>query len=151
MQKHVPYLIPEQLEKFDQDGFLAIPGYLTPDEVDSLRAEISNVISTMDPSDYPIFTTNEQERQMAPEYFLTSGDKIVPFMEEKARSLNPDGTGVPFHLRINKIGHALHDQNRVFHDISYDSKVGRISKDLGLEVFVTIFVFSFHSVRILQV
>jgi phytanoyl-CoA hydroxylase len=35
---------------------------------------------------------------------------------------------------INKIGHALHDLNPVFHGVSYDGRVGSISRELGLEI-----------------
>lgn len=127
---HNPFLSPEQIDQFHRDGFLVLPGYFSAETVSKLRSEIASVITTMDPQDYPIFTTNEQDRQVSADYFLTSGDKIVPFLEEKAAKL-PDGAAVPFHLRINKIGHALHDLNPVFHEVSYDPKVGRICRDLG--------------------
>ena len=132
INSHTPFLSPEQIEQFHRDGFLVLPGYFNAETVLKLRSEIASVISTMDPQDYPIFTTNEQDRQVSADYFLTSGDKIVPFLEEKAAKL-PDAAEVPFHLRINKIGHALHDLNPTFHDVSYDPKVGRICKDLGSE------------------
>lgn len=123
--EYSPLLTPEQVSQFNEDGYLVISGYFSPSQVEELRDEMDTIISSMDPADYPIFTTNEQERQMTPEYFLTSGDVIRPFMEEKA---SPE---IPFHLRINKIGHALHDLNPRFQAVSYDHKVGRIAKDLG--------------------
>ena len=127
---YVPLLTLEQITQFNEDGFLEINDYFSPSQVQELRNEIGNIISRMDPTDYPIFTTNEQERQMAPEYFLTSGDVIRPFMEEKANN-----SDIPFSLRINKIGHALHDLNPSFQAVSYDPKVGRIAKDLGEKMF----------------
>jgi phytanoyl-CoA hydroxylase len=136
MATSIPYesfLTPEQIEKFKSDGFLCIRDYLNPTQVVQLKSQISDIISKFNPSDYPIFTTNEQTRNVDPNYFLSSGDKIVPFMEERGQQLS-GGTEVPFHLRINKIGHALHDQDPVFHAISYDPKIGRIARDLGLEV-----------------
>jgi len=130
---YTPYLSNEEIERFNTDGYLVLPNYWTADVVLKLRSEISNVILSMDPLDYPIFTTNEQDRQTSADYFLSSGDKIVPFMEEKATPIAADGATIPFHSRINKIGHALHDLNTVFHDVSYDPKIGRIARDLGLK------------------
>ena len=35
---------------------------------------------------------------------------------------------------INKVGHALHDLNPVFQHCSYDTRVGRIARQLGVPV-----------------
>lgn len=35
---------------------------------------------------------------------------------------------------INKVGHALHDLNPVFQHCSYDPRVGRIARQLGVSV-----------------
>jgi phytanoyl-CoA hydroxylase len=131
--QHVPLLTPAQVEKFYMNGFLVLTNFFSAEKVHQLRSEIASVIDGLDPNGAPIFTTNEQERKVAGAYFLASGDKIAPFMEEKSNLRASDGTEVPFALRINKIGHALHDLNPVFQEVSYDPKVGRIARDLGLE------------------
>lgn len=43
MNSPLQYLTPEQHERFQQDGYLVIPGFLTADEVSRTRADIARV------------------------------------------------------------------------------------------------------------
>ena len=59
-------------------------------------------------------------------YFLTSTDKIRPFLEHKASEKN--GKKI-----FNKIGHALHALNPVFKEITFDDKVKQIFHSLNFK------------------
>jgi phytanoyl-CoA hydroxylase len=100
--------------------------------VKNLKESINKIVSNFDFSTAgEVFTTKEQSRA-AGDYFLTSGDKIRFFWEEKAWL---DGKLIQSpELAINKIGHNLHDLEPAFEDISYDKRVGKICKDLGMEI-----------------
>jgi phytanoyl-CoA hydroxylase len=134
------YLTQEQIESFHRNGFLVIPGYLSAETITAMKEEIANVISQLDLlSSRSIFTTaNNMEGMNRDKYFLESGDTIRHFWEEKAF----DSDGNPkqsLDQCINKIGHALHDLNPVFKSVSFDPKVGIISRELGLKVLHFIF------------
>jgi phytanoyl-CoA hydroxylase len=77
-----------------------------------------------------IFSTTE-DKHAQDDYFLESSDKIRFFWEENAWKAG-HLTTTP-ELAINKIGHNLHDLEPAFEAVSYDSRVGRICRELGQE------------------
>src|SRR6185369_4976542 len=98
-------------------------------ECDELRARAEELVQQFEPAEViSIFTTHEQSR-VADDYFLTSGDKIRFFFEENA--FDSDGTLRHSKERsINKIGHALHDLDRVFNGFSRSRKIQELAQDL---------------------
>ena len=107
--------------------------------VDDLRCRIAEIVSNFDfTENSEVFTTKEQSRA-AGDYFLSSGDKIRFFWEEKAWEMDDANTGQkrlikPPELSINKVGHNLHDLDEKFKAISYDRRIGSICMDLGMKV-----------------
>ena len=121
----------KQIEQYRRDGFLVVPDFVSETECDSLRSRIQEMLSAFDPAGLiSIFSTQEQNR-IADEYFMTSGDKVCFFFEEKAFA--PDGTlQQPKEKSINKIGHALHDLDEVFDRFSRSSKIEELASTLGV-------------------
>src|SRR5687768_6531183 len=121
--KYFAMLSQPQLERYDTDGFLVLKGFVDDRDCDALRERAAEMVSAFDPAGVvSIFTTHEQSR-IADEYFMTSGDKIRFFFEEKA--FLSDGTLKQRKERsINKIGHALHDLDPMFNRFS---QIGRAS------------------------
>lgn len=121
---------PQQLERYKTDGFLVIEGFAEEQECDALRERAEQLVLEFEPAEVvSIFTTHEQSR-IADEYFMTSGDKIRFFFEEKA--FLRDGTLKQRKERsINKIGHALHDLDPVFSRFSRSDKIQEIAKVIG--------------------
>ncbi len=122
----------EELQLFEQDGFLVLPDFVSHAACDRLKARAEELVREFDPSGIvSIFSTREQTRT-SDDYFLESGDKIRFFFEEDA--FNSDGT-----LRqskeqsINKIGHALHDLDPVFDEFSRTNDIKQLVSDLGIE------------------
>ena len=118
-------------QRYQQDGFLVLPGFAEPSACDRLVARAQELVAGFDPGGVrSIFTTKEQTR-VSDDYFLESGDKVRFFFEEDA--FLPDGS-----LRqakepsINKIGHALHDLDPVFDSFSRAPGLAGLAADLEM-------------------
>jgi len=126
-------LTKEQLDKFEKDGLLVIEDFLTLEEVEGLKSEITTLVENMDPeTDRGVFSTKDNNsKQASDRYFLDSGDKIRYFFEvdafDEAGNLQMDK-----HKSMNKIGHALHWINPAFRKVSFSQKVQYISRCLKL-------------------
>jgi phytanoyl-CoA hydroxylase len=128
----VPMLNQQQLNTYNEQGFLVLEGFVDERECDLLRARAEELVQEFDPAEVvSIFSTHEQNR-LTDEYFLTSGDKIRFFFEENA--FHPDGTlKYEKEKSINKIGHALHDLDPVFARFSRSQKIKELANSIGLE------------------
>jgi phytanoyl-CoA hydroxylase len=124
-------LSPDQLARYDRDGFLVLENFVDAEACNRLSTRAAQLVQEFDPGGLvSIFSTHEQTRT-SDDYFLESGDKIRFFFEENA--FLPDGT-----LRqskeqsINKIGHALHDLDPVFDNFSRTAEIEQLVSDLGI-------------------
>ena len=118
--------------QYHETGFLVLEGFADESACDELRVRAEELVHHFDPREViSVFSTHEQNR-LTDDYFLTSGDKIRFFFEENA--FNNDGTlKYEKEKSINKIGHALHDLDPVFHRFSRDPKVKELAAALGFE------------------
>ena len=121
---------PAQVEQYQAQGFLIVPGFAEDSECDALRARAEKLVHSFEPAEIrSIFSTNEQNR-IADDYFMSSGDKIRFFFEENA--FLPDGSFKQAKERsINKIGHALHDLDPVFECFSRSEKIKELAVAIG--------------------
>ncbi|BFZ54713.1 hypothetical protein PYCC9005_001750 [Savitreella phatthalungensis] len=120
----------EQLEKFEADGCLVIPDFLSAEQVAGLRTRIDELLAAFDPAAHPLslFKTGNADQD---DYFLTSGDKVRFFLE--AAAVDADGSLlVPKDRAVNKIGHALHELEPVFATISVTDRVRTMVRQLNM-------------------
>ena len=123
-------LTESQISKFQEQGFLIIPGFLSAEEIAGLRNRISLILQEFDMGSVSVFSTTEQTKT-SDEYFIHSGDKIRCFFEEDAFD-NKGRLQRPLEQAINKVGHALHDLDPEFEKISYQPQLAEIAGEIGM-------------------
>jgi phytanoyl-CoA hydroxylase len=130
--------------RFEEDGFLVIPGFKSTGEIAALRARAAAIVDAFDPAESTaIFTTKDESTIKSDDYFLSSGDKIRCFFEEEA--FGADGAlRQSKELSINKIGHAMHDLDPVFERFSRDPRLQALATELGTaepRVYQSMYIF----------
>ncbi|ERM94104.1 hypothetical protein AMTRI_Chr04g251140 [Amborella trichopoda] len=125
----VKNLTRQQLQFFDTHGYLVIEGFSDPEEVQSMRKRMDELLQNFDCSNVSIFSTKKQTN-LTDDYFYESAEKISFFFEEKA--FDDDGKlKQSKELSINKVGHDLHGLDPVFSKFSHSEKVTGLLLSLG--------------------
>jgi len=127
---------PAQQLRYQDDGFLVLPGFKTAAEVAALRQRALQIVDAFDADSHrAVFSTGDAGRRAsgaANASFLASAEGIQCFFEAEAF----DAQG---HLRqakalsINKIGHAMHDLDPVFAAFSRGPALAELAAGLGLQ------------------
>lgn len=126
MPRTLSILNPEHIEFFIANGYLILPNFFDVRSVSTLKQRALDLINAWEPGPaHSVFTTNDQKR-VADQYFMESAYKIGYFLEEGAKDIKNKK-----HNSINKIAHALHDEDPVFESFSYSLKIYSILKNLG--------------------
>ncbi|KAL2852214.1 hypothetical protein BJX68DRAFT_235080 [Aspergillus pseudodeflectus] len=131
-----------QLQFFNENGYLVIPDYLTPEQISSLISETNSLLSSFDLSTHPLtqFTTgddaqNPEKPHVGDDYFLTSGDKVRFFFEPDAITTDPSSGKATLarskETAVNKIGHALHALSEPFEAVTLSERNAGIARSLG--------------------
>ncbi|KAK0610212.1 Phytanoyl-CoA dioxygenase domain-containing protein 1-like protein [Lasiodiplodia hormozganensis] len=126
-------LSPEQVQFFEENGYLLIPDALSQETVAELLAESHKMLKEFPIESHPMtkFSTGQGEKEhVGDDYFLESGDKIRFFFEEDAFDASGNLTK-PKDRAINKIGHYLHQLSPPFRSMSLSARNAAIARSLG--------------------
>lgn len=122
---------PEMKSIFDRDGFLVLDQMVSADDCDMLRHRMTELAADFNPAEHKTVFSSTSGRHGSEDYFLSSGHLIHFFLEEGATDEN--GTLiVPKEQALNKVGHALHDQDPVFSRLSRSHRFKSLASGLGL-------------------
>ena len=125
-------LSPQQLQDYQQQGYLVINDFISPTQRQALMQRAAELIEAFEPPpNRSIFTTDEHERS-SDAYFLASGSDISFFFEEQAIDSEGHFT-VPKQQSINKIGHAQHQLDPVYKAIVEELDFAALGQDLGIK------------------
>jgi len=101
---------------WDRDGYLTIPDAVSAEDRRRLMDRAAEIVREAADDPVSVFSTHEQSRT-SDEWFLSSGGEVRCFFEEEA--FDADGRlVVPIERSINKIGHAQHDVDDVYSEVS---------------------------------
>lgn len=133
----------QQIQQFQQDGYVIVPNFKSRDEIAALRERAARIVDEFDPaSSKSIFTTKEQEKKVD-HYFLNSANNISCFFEEEAFD-EQGNLRQAKSLSINKIGHAIHDLDPVFSAFSRGTALAKVAEQLGLQqpqIYQSMYIF----------
>ena len=116
--------------KFNDDGYIVLEDFISKEKCQELIKACDDITANYTLEDIkkiPVFDASnvDDQAQARDEYFLTSVDKIRPFLEDKAGEIIKNTKeGEPVSKKIyNKIGHALHVFNPAFRDVTFADNV----------------------------
>lgn len=117
--------------QFAASGYAVFPGAVSTQMLTTVRHRIDEMVTEFDASSVSTEFSSTDQSHGRDEYFLTSGDKTRFFFEEGVHG--DDGSLlVSKYDSLNKIGHAMHDLDPVFHLFCRSNVFRDAAKDLGM-------------------
>ncbi|MEO6570707.1 MAG: phytanoyl-CoA dioxygenase family protein [Ilumatobacteraceae bacterium] len=124
-------LSPDQLARYDCDGFLVLPDFVPLDRCDALRRRARELVDAWQPTQQRTAFTTDAGQRVSNDEFLSSGRGTWCFFETEAFDAAGRLRG-PTATSINKIGHAMHDLDPVFEQFTYTPELAEVAADLGI-------------------
>jgi len=128
----------ERRAHFDSHGFLRVQGFCSPKECETMIGRMMELIDDWDPTKAKwTFRTDDkydeaQGKSGTSDYFLDSANRTHFFMEVDAAaedgSLKP---GLKKEESLNKVGHGMHVNDKIFRDYCDSEKMANLVSSLG--------------------
>jgi phytanoyl-CoA hydroxylase len=126
----------DQLRFWNDNGYLVLEDFVDRTECERLRDRAFELVTQAVGDDGAAVSMSYGPQMTASDdYFLTSGDKVRLFFEEKAFTRDSAGDvvlGRAPELAVNKVAHAMHDLDPVFDDFSHGPELAAIAGDVGM-------------------
>lgn len=122
---------PQMAAAWARDGYLVLDGFVSLDDCQAMRARADQLIADFDVDAHRVVFSAKGQSHAASDYFMNSAGNISCFLEEDAM----DETGQLTKDKskaINKIGHALHDLDPVFAEVSRASQFKTLAHGIGM-------------------
>ncbi|XP_023556022.1 phytanoyl-CoA dioxygenase domain-containing protein 1 [Octodon degus] len=121
-------LSPSQLQKFQDDGFLVLEGFLSPEECVALQQRTATLVAEMDVPEHcrTVFTTHKEE-QLRAQVGAGPGTRGAAGRPQRLRPLLMRIVSIP--LKGDK---ALHAHDPVFKSVTHSPKMQALARSLGL-------------------
>lgn len=115
-------------QQYFDNGYIVIPNLISSKEIDNLKTHTEKLIEQQDFSkEIGTFKANQNLNTK----FRDSASSISYFFEEIAVDSKEKNIKLPPKLALNKIGHAMHDVDPVFHSFSYKKEFKEILQNLN--------------------
>ncbi|MEL6347945.1 MAG: phytanoyl-CoA dioxygenase family protein [Myxococcota bacterium] len=105
---------------WETDGLRVIPGFLDATRCQQLRTRAAQIVAEQRASSPQVVFETDQQSHAGDEHFASSGGAIRLFFEEA----DPQ--------QVNKIGHALHDLDPAFAELSRQPGLAKIVDEVGI-------------------
>ena len=116
---------------WERDGYLVLDDFVRPGDVARMRARADSLIEDFDIEAHKVVFSAKGQSHAASDYFMKSAANISFFLEEEA--VDEDGRLLKDKDKaVNKIGHALHDLDPVFADVSHNADFETLSRGIGM-------------------
>lgn len=127
------YLSKEQIDYYNENGYIILCNFYNENDINMMKMGAQHLLNTIPLVEIKgIFTTSEADlTSKNNDYFLSSGDKIRIFLEEKA--LTNGKLNRPLNLAVNKIAHGLHMLDPIFSTITHNNRIKQICDDLNIK------------------
>lgn len=124
------HLTEEMVAAYRRAGVLVLRNFVTIEACKALRQRANELVAAFDPAEVrSVFSTTKQTH-LEDSYFIDSGDKIRFFLEDDAFDENGDLRQAKEHS-LNKMGHAMHDLDRVFDKFSRTPELAEAAGRIG--------------------
>jgi phytanoyl-CoA hydroxylase len=130
--QHTMHSHPIDLARWHEDGYLVFPGFNAAADLEAVRARAHAIVQAFEPDESISRFSTRDRALVADAALLNSADCVRCFFEEEAL----DAAGrlrVPKQQSINKIGHALHALDPVFHAFSHGPTLAGLAAAVGLQ------------------